>query len=337
MGINSGIGLLEGMITPIEQLIIKILGVVVEFIIGVIHGAISALLSLFTKEFLINEEMFESTMVNSIFQWSKDTLVPMAVALMLLIAMWQIFKTFFSFTGLNVEIEEPWRIGLKVMLFSILILYSVDICKYLVANPISKVMELLFNTNIDVTSGKISGITYGKDIFEALDPTNYVSFSNKNLCVIIVSAIIVIYIDWQMLNFILQIAQKYVNMIIYIAISPIAFAFGVSRATQDTFKGWTKLFAGGVAIQAMQIIMLQLINVYSRLLSNTNGKNWSILFIYMSIGIVLGKIEEILGDLGLPGGPKFELGIMSTFWNIWDIGSAALTAKALSKKKKGGT
>ena len=132
----------------------------------------------------------------------------------------------------------------------------------------------------------------------------------------------------------MQIAQKYVNMVIYIAISPIAFAFGVSRATQDTFKSWTKLFAGGVAIQGLQIIVLQIINVYSRLLSSSTSRNWSLLFIYLSLGMFLSKVEEILQELGLPGGPRFELGILSEFRKILQIGVAAGTGLSLMKKKK---
>lgn len=325
MDMEVAVGLFEGMIDPIMQFITNLIGVIVEFIVGIIHGTISSIVSLFTREFLINGKMFENSLVNLIFQWSKDNLVVIAGSLMILIAMWQIFKTFFSFAGLYGEMEEPWKIGLKVMLFGIMLTNSIDICKYLVANPISKVMELIFNTNIDVTSGKITGVTYGMDIFEITDPTNYVSFTDKNLLVTIASAVIVIFVDWQMLLFMLDIAQKYVNMIFYILISPIAFAFGVSKATSDILKKWSKLFAGGVAIQGAQILILQLINVYSRLLPTSTGKNMGLLFIYMTIGMLIGKVEEILGDLDLPSGPKFDMGIgeiQGTIWQAIQIGRA---------------
>ena len=128
--------------------------------------------------------------------------------------------------------------------------------------------------------------------------------------------IILIYVNWKLFGFMCNIAQKYFNMIIYVTLAPIAFACGVSRATADILKSWTRLFAGGIAIQGVQFIILKFLEIYVQIMANT-VIDWSVLLIYFSLGAILSKLEDILQELGLPGGMKFD--IASSVKEVWDI------------------
>ena len=41
-------------------------------------------------------------------------------------------KTFFEYAGFSAEVEEPWKIGIKLMIFSTLVWESKNICRLIV-------------------------------------------------------------------------------------------------------------------------------------------------------------------------------------------------------------
>ena len=221
-------------------------------------------------------------------------------------------KTFIGFLGLNTEIEEAWKVALKTVLFGFIIWYIRDICCFLISGPVTVVRNLILSVGLGVEDGKIV-TTHSDKLLEVILPTDYITaWGSGSITMSLLKGIITLYVDYRMFIFLLSMIQKYVNMIFYVMISPLAAACGVSRATDDTFKSWVKLFAGGISIQMIQIILIKLVMVYSKMICQSSAKNWSLVFVYLSIAFVMDKAEEILGELGLTGGVKFHLGINDT-------------------------
>ena len=89
---------------------------------------------------LIQELMGTFTMSTAMFHENSKDMISMLLiycyervriigfAVLMLIALWQVFKSFFAYAGYS-QPEESWKIGLKLMLYGILVLYSKEICE----------------------------------------------------------------------------------------------------------------------------------------------------------------------------------------------------------------
>lgn len=283
----------------------------IEALVAVIHSLFSFLISLFSDKFLIGEEMLSEETVTILIDLGANGIKIVAFVAAFVIAGWQMSKVFIGFLGLNQEVEEPWKVALKFVFFGLLIFYIKDICCFIIDGPVTIIRNLILSIGLGVEDGKIIK-TQSDQLLEVVLPNDYISaFSGTSMSLVIFKALVTVYVDYRLFFFVLSMVQKYVNVIIYIIISPFAIACGVSRATSETLKSWTKLFAGGIAIQMLQIILLKIIMVYGKMLQESTARNWSLVFVYLAVAFVMDKAEEILEEFGLSGGIKFHLGMDS--------------------------
>ncbi len=321
------------LMSTIERTVGLIVAYAIDCITGLIHYVFTVLMVFFSKgyTFLIGREMsqegFVHTLMNFGFEGIRNgnairiEIEDIALVILVTIASWQIFKAFFGFLGLNQEIEEPWKVGLKALFFGFFVYYIRDICWFIIDGPVTAIRNYILSVELGVESGKIvSRVAESVNTDNLMDNVlgnvgigEYMSsFTGNSISLALFKAVVIIYVDYKMFSFMLTIIQKYVNVIFYIMLAPLAVACGVAKATSDVLKSWVKLFAGGISIQMIQIILLKLITVYGRRLGESNSKNWSLVFVYLAVAFVMDKSEEILEEFGLSGGIKFNLGMEST-------------------------
>lgn len=292
------------------------LGFLIECFTALVHCIFSWMISKLPSWYLVGKDMYDNEIVISVLKFGEKYMIRLGIVVLVIIAMWQIFKTFFAFAGLNGEIEEPWKIGLKLFIFATLVMGSYGLCKFIVIGPVDKAIDIVLSIETTVEGGKIKKVINNEsneDKVKRLYVADHISSTftlwGAGLFQSITKFIVVFYADYKIFKFVLGFLQKYMNMLVYILFSPIAFACGVSRATSNVLKEWIRLFVGNIAVQLFQVVILKVLNAYGSIISASNSYNWSILFVYLAAVMSTDKIESILSELGLSGGIKLDFGI----------------------------
>ena len=180
--------------------------------------------------------------------------------------------------GLGFEGEDPKVLFLRTAVFSFLLLASQQICE--IGLGISAaVIELL-----DIPT-----------IFLLKFPEeNSFSIGASWLLVIIIGVVIM----WQVVKLFFEIAERYVVTAVLVILSPLAFAMGGSKNTEDIFKGWCRMFASMCVMMIVSVVFLKLL--LSAMWSPPSGVAvlpWMLLVV--GIARVARKIDGIVARIGL--------------------------------------
>ena len=118
----------------LAPLLSLILDTIVTLIFTIIHAGMVFVIKNIISEFMVKTTMFtdEKDVVYQIIQTYLPIFRTIAISVIALIAMWQLFKTFFEYAGFSTEVEEPWKLGIKLMIFAALIWESKHICYYII-------------------------------------------------------------------------------------------------------------------------------------------------------------------------------------------------------------
>jgi len=134
-------------------------------------------------------------------------------ALLILIVIWQSFKTIFAFLGF--ECEEPWRIGGRAIIFCYFIAYSKETI-YAVLGVFKKLVDYLWGAygmtapNADQLKTLITGLL----------------FPSTGLSLFSWSAIIFIYLAYKFIKLAFRFGERLMLTALLIIASPLAFASG---------------------------------------------------------------------------------------------------------------
>lgn len=194
-------------------------------------GALGCDMTTFLRYFPAAETMYE-------------VFVALAIGLILLLWVWNLFKNFGL--GAGSEAEDPIKLTVRAVLFIILVWYAGDI------------VDLVLN---------IGGTPYSWILTGALPSLDFGSFSSVLLTIIGVCAngavalivlILVLILAWNYLKLLCEAAERYVLLGVLVFTAPVAFAMGVSHATSDIFKSWCRMLAGQVFLLLMNAWCLKL-------------------------------------------------------------------------------
>lgn len=173
-----------------------------------------------------------------------DVFVALAIGLILLLWVWNLFKNFGL--GMGTEAEDPIKLTVRAVLFIILVWYAGDI------------VDLVLD---------IGGTPYNWILTSALPSLDFGSFSSVLLTIIGVCAngavalivlILVLILAWNYLKLLCEAAERYVLLGVLVFTAPVAFAMGVSHSTSDIFKSWCRMLAGQVFLLVMNAWCLKL-------------------------------------------------------------------------------
>lgn len=194
-------------------------------------GALGCDMSVFLRYFPAAETMY-------------DVFVALAIGLVLLIWVWNLFKNYWL--GAGIEAEDPVKLSIRAVMF-ILLAYFAD-----------QIVALVL---------QIGGTPYNWIMTSALPALNFADFSSVLLVIIGVCAngavalivlILILILAWNYLKLLFEAAERYVLLGILVYTAPVAFAMGAAQATSNIFKSWCRMFGGQVFLLLMNAWCLRL-------------------------------------------------------------------------------
>ena len=208
-------GILDGIVEWLAEQVMHGL----DLINSSVLGALGCNMDTFIRYFPAADTMY------SIF-------VALAIGLILLNWVWQLFKNFGLLSG--IEAEDPIKLSLRSVLFILLAYYSDDI--------------------VDIVL-RIGGTPYNWILTSDLPPIDFANFNSvlltilgicANGAVALIALILVIILAWNYIKLLFEAAERYVLLGVLVYTAPVAFSMGASQATGNIFKNWCRMFGGQV-------------------------------------------------------------------------------------------
>ena len=173
-----------------------------------------------------------------------DVFVALAIGLILLNWIWQLFKNYGLSVG--IEAEDPMKLSLRSILFLLLAYFSDQI--------VAIILE-------------IGGTPYNWILTSELPPLDFASFNASILTILGVCAdgavatiglILVLILAWNYIKLLFEAAERYVLLGVLVYSAPVAFAMGASQTTSNIFKSWCRMLGGQVFLLVMNAWCLRL-------------------------------------------------------------------------------
>lgn len=170
--------------------------------------------------------------------------VGLAIGIILLNWVWQLFKNFGI--GMGTEAEDPVKLSIRSVVFILLTLYASDI------------VNIVLN---------IAGTPYGWILTEELPPLEFSSFAScitvilgvvANGAVGLIALILVLLLAWNYIKLLFEAAERYVLLGILVFTAPMAFSMGSAQSTSNIFKSWCRMFGGQLFLLIMNAWCLRL-------------------------------------------------------------------------------
>lgn len=220
-------GILDGIVEWIAEQVMYGLDLINTSVLG----ALGCDMAVFLRYFPAAETMYE-------------VFVALAIGLILLIWVWNLFKNFGL--GIGTEAEDPVKLTIRAVLFIGLAYYA------------DQIVDIVLD---------IGGTPYNWILTSTLPSLDFASFSSVLLTIIGVCAngavalivlILVLILAWNYLKLLFEAAERYVLLGVLVYTAPVAFAMGASQATSNVFKSWCRMFAGQLFLLMMNAWCLRL-------------------------------------------------------------------------------
>ncbi|MDD4509465.1 MAG: hypothetical protein PHY23_00880 [Oscillospiraceae bacterium] len=220
-------GILDGIVEWIAEQVMHGLDLINTSVLG----ALGCDMSVFLRYFPAAETMYK------IF-------VALAIGLILLNWIWQLFKNFGLIAG--VEAEDPVKLSIRSVMFILLAYFADEI------------------VNIVLTIG---GTPYEWILTSELPALNFADFNSvvltilgvcANGAVALIALILILILAWNYIKLLFEAAERYVLLGVLVFTAPVAFSMGASQTTSNIFKSWCRMFGGQVFLLLMNAWCLRL-------------------------------------------------------------------------------
>ena len=219
-----------------------------------------------------------------------------AWALLFLILVWQLFK---SFGGPIIEAEEPWGLVLRSGLFALLIYFAKPIFLYVL-----DIARAPYTALMDVT---MTGEDFSFAGIEAVLKNGLVQYvSNMSVVGALLQIILLIALGWNYFKLLLEVVERYVVVGILCYTSPLAYSMGGSKATGQVFKSWCRMVGSQLLLLVMNVWFLRAFNtsvaqyvVNGGALSNGRGNVFLWLFCAIAFLKTAQRFDSYLASIGL--------------------------------------
>ena len=170
--------------------------------------------------------------------------VALAIGLILLNWIWQLFKNYGL--GAGIEAEDPVKLTLRSILF-ILLAYFAD-----------EIVDMVL---------KIGGTPYRWILSTDLPSLQFSQFHSSLIVILSVCAsgavslialILVLILAWNYIKLLFEAAKRYVQLGVLVFTAPIAFATGASQSTSNIFQNWCRMLGGQMFLLVMNVWCLRL-------------------------------------------------------------------------------
>lgn len=171
----------------------------------------------------------------------------MAWAVLFLITVWQLFRVF---GGPITEAENPWQLLLRSALFALLVgaarpifTMALDIARA----PYTALMEV----SMEAEDFTFAGIE------EALKNGLTTIVSTVTVVGPILILILLIALGWNYFKLLLECVERYIAVGVLCYTSPLAFAMGGSKATNQVFKSWCRMVGSQLLLLVLNVWFLR--------------------------------------------------------------------------------
>ena len=220
----------------------------------------------------------------------------MAWAVLFLITVWQLFRVF---GGPITEAENPWQLLLRSALFALLVgaarpifTMALDIARA----PYTALMEV----SMEAEDFTFAGIE------EALKNGLTTIVSTVTVVGPILILILLIALGWNYFKLLLECVERYIVVGVLCYTSPLAFAMGGSKATNQVFKSWCRMVGSQLLLLVLNVWFLRAFDSsVGQFISNGgalasgNGSVFLWLFCALAFLKTAQKFDSYLAAMGL--------------------------------------
>ena len=171
----------------------------------------------------------------------------MAWAVLFLITVWQLFRVF---GGPITEAENPWQLLLRSALFALLVGAARPI--FTIALDIARApYTALMEVSLEAEDFTFAGIE------EALKNGLTTIVSTVSVVGPILILILLIALGWNYFKLLLECVERYIVVGVLCYTSPLAFAMGGSKATNQVFKSWCRMVGSQLLLLVLNVWFLR--------------------------------------------------------------------------------
>lgn len=258
----------------VSQFIIDMMGLITD----VFTDLLSCNLSLF-------EELF--SVVGSLYQ---NVIVPMGIALLLMILIWQLFKSMFGKVGINAE--EPIELIGRSSICLFFVVASKPVINYILKIA-GTPYQWVIGTDIKVQSFSeyvtaLEGITAPLGL--------------GTISIAILMLIMQFVVAWNYFKMLFVIAERYVLLGVFSYTAPLAFATGGSKSTNNILASWSKMFGGQVVLIILNAWCLKMfLSGYGNMMASGYGFTKFFVATLCLVGFckITFKLDSYMAALGV--------------------------------------
>lgn len=281
--------LLELLLDGIREICSQFIVDMMELVTEMFTELLSCNLSLF-------EELF--SVVGALY---KNVIVPMGIAILLLILVWQLFKSMF---GKSVNGEEPIELIIRSAIALFFVVAAKPVVNYILKFA-GTPYQWVVGTEIKVES--FSGFV---SALEGVTETLGVGKLSISLLMLIMQFVVA----WNYFKMLFVIAERYVLLGVFSYTAPLAFSTGGSKSTNNILASWSKMFGGQVVLIILNAwCMKMFLSGYGNMMASSYGFTKFFVATLCLVGFckITFKLDSYMASLGVNlGRPSAGMGAM---------------------------
>ena len=220
-------GILDGIVKWIAEQVMHGLDMITTSVLG----ALGCDMSTFVRYFPAAETMY-------------GVFVAIAIGVILLNLVWQLFRNFGL--GIGLDAEDPIKLCMRSILFVFLAYFS--------------------NQIVDLMLG-VAGTPYSWILTSTLPPISFANFQSvllvllgvlSNGAVALIALILILMLAWNYIKLLFEAAERYILLGVLVYTAPVAFAMGATQSTGGIFKAWCRMLGGQMFLLIMNAWCLRL-------------------------------------------------------------------------------
>lgn len=258
-----------------------------------------------------------------------DVMQYTAWAILFLITVWQLFRVF---GGPITEAEEPWQLVARSALFALLIGFAKPI--FTIALDIARAP---YTALMDLT------MTAEDFTFAGLEQVLSNGLTTIVAAISIIGAILILILEislgWNYFKLLLETVERYIVVGVLCYTSPLAYAMGGSKATNQVFKSWCRMVGSQLLLLVLNVWFLRAFNSSvgqfignGGALSTGQGSIFLWLFCALAFLKTAQKFDSYMAALGLnvaQTGSSMGMEIMMAARVLSGMGGSAKSAGSI--------
>ena len=270
--------LLELLFESVSEMCSKFIVDMMDVASGMFTEILSCDLDLFEELFGVAGDLY------------RNAIVPMGVALLLMILVWQLFKSMFG--KLGTASEDPVELVFRSCFCLFMILFAKDIVNY--------ILEIA-GTPYDWVVGAVITVDSFSEYVTAAEGVMSV-LGIDVMTISILKLLLQLVVAWNYFKMLFILAERYVLLGIFSYTSPLAFAAGGAKATNNVLCSWTKMFGGQVLVVILDAWCVKMfLSAYGNMMASSYGftKFFAANMCLIGFCKITAKLDSYMGSLGV--------------------------------------